>query len=254
MSRHFILAFALIILLGQLSCGERHYQPEESDKSATQIEDFSGKERRKTSEPDIRKKPVPSDVEQQKASKESKTVADFYAELKGGVFEVHAYFNEEEFSQGSGFFIAEDIGITNFHVLEGTERGFIIVGNEYHPIEQILDYSVSEEMDYVIFRTSYRSNHVLPISSKLPRTGEEVFAIGSPKRLTNSLTKGIISGWRGQNRIQIDATIDHGSSGGPLFDMTGKVIGITSSGLGTGSDLNFAINIQALPYKTYISD
>jgi serine protease Do len=84
--------------------------------------------------------------------------------------------------------------------------------------------------------------------------GENIFAIGSPKGLTNSLTKGTISGFRDNHRIQIDATIDHGSSGGPLFNERGEVIGITTSGLGTGSELNFAVNIQALPYKKYVNN
>ncbi|WP_394333129.1 trypsin-like peptidase domain-containing protein [Salegentibacter flavus] len=90
------------------------------------------------------------------------------------------------------------------------------------------------------------------MASKRPRIGEDIFAIGSPKGLSNSLTKGTISGFRENDRIQIDAVIDHGSSGGPLFNIKGEVIGITTSGMGTGSELNFAINIQVLAYEKYI--
>ena len=72
-----------------------------------------------------------------------------------------------------------------------------------------------------------------------------------PRVLSNSLTKGTISGFKNNKRIQIDATIDHGSSGGPLFNMKGEVISTTTSGMGTGSELNFAVDIQALPYEKY---
>lgn len=92
------------------------------------------------------------------------------------------------------------------------------------------------------------------IAKKAPRVGEDIFAIGSPKGLSNSFTKGTISGFRENDRIQIDATIDRGSSGGPLFNLQGEVIGITTSGMGTGSELNFAVNIQALPYEKFVQD
>ena len=83
--------------------------------------------------------------------------------------------------------------------------------------------------------------------------GEDVFAIGSPHSLENSLTKGSISQYRENNRIQIDATIDHGSSGGPFFNMAGEVIGVTTSKTsGTDAALNFAVDIQSLPYYKYV--
>ena len=160
----------------------------------------------------------------------------------------------EEISQGSGFFIAPGIGVTNYHVLEDSENAIIIIDNERYEITELLAHSFSDNLDYVIFKTNYRTNTPLRIAKKTPRIGEDIFAIGSPKGLSNSLTKGTISGFRKNNRIQIDATIDHGSSGGPLFNLQGEVIGITTSGMGTGSELNFAVNIQALPYEKFVSN
>lgn len=82
--------------------------------------------------------------------------------------------------------------------------------------------------------------------------GEECFTIGNPKGLNQTLSKGIVSGYRDFNKlIQTTTEITHGSSGGPLFNKKGEVIGITTSGLGE-ANLNFAINIKEIPLvKSY---
>ncbi len=182
-----------------------------------------------------------------------KMVSELFQDLKNGVFVVKTILGEEFYTQGSGFFIAKGIGITNYHVLQGSDQGFIVLSpDNVFPITRILSSSPPDKLDYVIFETDVKENISLSISKRNPEIGEDVFAIGTPKGLNNSLTKGTISGIRKNQRIQIDATIDHGSSGGPLFNLQGEVIGITTSGVGTGSELNFAVNIQALPYERYI--
>ena len=83
-------------------------------------------------------------------------------------------------------------------------------------------------------------------NSDLIQNGEEVLAIGNPKGLNHTMTRGIISQKRieqGIERIQIDATIAGGSSGGALFNQSGEVIGITTSGI-EGVNLNFAVPIN----------
>lgn len=182
----------------------------------------------------------------------TKKISEYFKTLEKGVFIVWSVMGEEQLSQGSGFFIAPGIGITNYHVLAGGNEWYIQFNDNYYEIIDVLASSPPGELDYVIFKTNYQTNHALKISKQIPDVGEDVFAIGTPQGLSNSLTKGTVSGFRGNSRIQIDATIDHGSSGGPLFNLNGEVIGITTSGLGTGSELNFAINIQALPYKSYV--
>jgi serine protease Do len=182
----------------------------------------------------------------------SKNLSDLFQVLQQEVFMIYTINGYEEVSQGSGFFIAPGVGITNYHVLEDSENAVIAINEEVYEIIDVLDSSYANDMDYVIFRTNYRTQTPLKIADKKPRIGEDIFAIGSPKGLSNSLTKGTISGFRENDRIQIDATIDHGSSGGPLFNLKGEVIGITTSGMGTGSELNFAVNIQALPYGKYV--
>lgn len=178
-------------------------------------------------------------------------LSSLFKKLEPSVFMVYASKGGSSYSQGSGFFIGDDIGVTNSHVLEGANDYVIKIGEKFYQITDILKSSNSDNLDYVIFKINKKINKPLSVAYKTPEIGEDVFAIGSPKGLTNSLTKGTVSGFRENQRIQIDATIDHGSSGGPLFNMKGEVVGITTSGLGTGSDLNFAVNIQAIPFQNY---
>jgi len=79
--------------------------------------------------------------------------------------------------------------------------------------------------------------------------GEEVVAIGNPLSLESTVSNGIVSAIRiaktqGGNFLQITAPISHGSSGGPLFNKVGEVVGITAMGIEGGENLNFAIPIN----------
>lgn len=185
------------------------------------------------------------------SSNATKSVSELFKELNPSVFRVYGVLDEDKYSTGSGFFIGEGIGVTNYHVLADSQEAYIQIGEDFYEITNVLSKSYPANLDYVIFETEYKNNRSLSIADSYPQVGEDIFAIGSPQGLSNSLTKGTISGFRENKRIQIDATIDHGSSGGPLFNMEGKVIGITTSGMGTGSELNFAVDIQSLPYERY---
>ena len=188
-------------------------------------------------------------------SSSKKSVANLFRDLEKGVFMVFALDDDGSGSQGSGFFINSiGIGITNYHVLQGHNDYFIKLSNgKKYRITKILEKSQPDDLDYIIFKIENRGDNFKSqiVSSFKTSIGDDVFAIGSPRGLENSLTKGSVSQYRKNNRIQIDATIDHGSSGGPLFNMRGEVIGVTSAGI-NGSALNFAVDIQAVPYKKYV--
>ena len=81
------------------------------------------------------------------------------------------------------------------------------------------------------------------------QVGEEVVAIGNPLSLESTVSNGIVSAIRtvedeGGKFVQITAPISPGSSGGPLFNMAGEVVGITTSHIKGGENLNFAIPIN----------
>jgi len=81
------------------------------------------------------------------------------------------------------------------------------------------------------------------------QVGEEVVAIGNPLSLESTVSNGIISGIRtveeeGGKFVQVTTPISPGSSGGPLFNMAGEVVGITTLYIKGGENLNFAIPIN----------
>ena len=173
-----------------------------------------------------------------------------YNKYKNSVFFIYTSDGKKNYF-GTGFFISRDgLAISNYHVFEGKTIGSEVIQTidekQFRDIE-ILEQS--KEYDYIIFRVNtadYQIKNPIPISSHAPQIGDDVFAIGNPEGLANTLSKGIISGYRDNNsRIQTTAEITHGSSGGPLMNMNGEVIGITTSGVGE-ANLNFAINIKIL--------
>lgn len=158
-------------------------------------------------------------------------------------------------AQGSGFFITSSgIAVSNYHVFKGSTQGLETIkttnGNTYK-VESVL--AKSEDSDYIVFKVVGQgaSFPCLQIASTLPRVGENVFAIGAPEGLELTLSTGIVSALRGNNAlIQTTAEITHGSNGGPLFNMSGQVIGITSAGLGE-ANLNFAVSVVGLGLEGY---
>lgn len=148
---------------------------------------------------------------------------------------------------GSGFFLTSDgIGVTNHHVW--VNAGLPRVRIDDSKVFMISHVICSDpELDYVVFRIEKRdSETVYPvtIADALPKIGEDCFAIGNPLRLRRTLSKGIVSGYRGEY-IQTTAQITYGSSGGALFNKDGEAIGITTAGK-EEADINFALIISNL--------
>lgn len=186
-------------------------------------------------------------------SNEKKSLSTIYENVKKGVYLIYTK-NNEGISQGSAFVINKSgIAISNYHVFSEASSAIAIndEGNKYM-ITEIIDYN--EDNDFIIFRIGNTDNiPYLKVSNQMPKIGDDVFTIGNPKGLTQTLSTGIVSSYREDNNlIQTTAEITHGSSGAPLFNEFGEVIGITSSGLGE-ADLNFAININLLPLDNFIN-
>lgn len=188
--------------------------------------------------------------------KEKDTYSDLpqvYKQIKPSVYLIYTQ-NTNTISQGSAFVVnSYGVAISNFHLFEEASDAIAINdAGEKFQISEILSYN--KEEDYIIFRlnTTKRLPYV-EISNELPEIGEECFAVGNPEGLTQTLSKGIISSYRDNKRlIQTTTEITHGSSGGPLFNKSGKVIGITTGGRNT-ANLNFAVNISTVPYTSHIN-
>lgn len=191
------------------------------------------------------------------ANKQDVPVSEIYKKVKRGVFMVYVSGNEAG-AIGSGFFLnKEGIAISNYHVFENANSGIVILDNgTKEMITRILTFS--KEMDYVIFKVGLGDEndfHPLDIASSLPDIGELCFAIGNPNGFSQTLSIGNISGYRiynNQHLIQTTAEITHGSSGGPLFNSHGEVIGITTMGFNQ-ANLNFAIDINSTSFSSYLN-
>lgn len=153
--------------------------------------------------------------------------------------------------QGSGFFIDNNgLAVSNYHVFKGTGIGLeqIKLSNSDEAYKVIEVLRKSEQEDFILFRVNCENTNYIPIGSEKPKVGEKVYAIGSPRGLENTFSSGEISQWRADNLMQINALIDHGSSGGALINEYGEVVGITSGSFADGSqaNLNYAWSIDVL--------
>lgn len=157
--------------------------------------------------------------------------------------------------QGSGFFIDNNgLAVSNYHVFKGTGIGWELiklVGNdEAYKVTEVI--TKNEDEDFILFRVNCDNTNYIPIAASKPKIGEKVYAIGSPRGLENTFSSGEVSQWRADNLMQINALIDHGSSGGALINEYGEVVGITSGTFADGSqaNLNYAWSIEVI--KPYI--
>ncbi len=149
---------------------------------------------------------------------------------------------------GTGFFINKNGDfITNFHVLRDADRAYIKTknGGTYNVKSIIAQY---EDLDLIVGRADILDKTPLPVpfSSSLPQIGEKIIVIGNPFVLEQSVTDGIVSAIRetksdGRTIIQISAPISPGSSGSPVVNMKGEVIGVATFQLIVGQNLNFAV-------------
>ena len=149
-------------------------------------------------------------------------------------------------SRGSGFFVAADRVITNKHVIEKSARAEIHLFNgRKFPVKGVL--AVDGEGDLALLQVDVPKElaAALPIIQKVPLEGESVVVIGNPFGLEGSVSNGIVSAVReiaGYGRIiQITAPISPGSSGSPVVNMLGQVIGVATLQAAEGQSLNFAV-------------
>ena len=158
-------------------------------------------------------------------------------------------FNREgkETGQGSGFFISpEGDIITSRHVLEGAFRaGAITSEGKGYPIKEVLAEDFEGDLIRISLDLDGAKVQPLPINSTFPETGERVLIIGTPLGLEKTVSDGIVSAIREVPAfgrvIQMTAPISPGSSGSPVVNMKGEVIGLVTFFIIAGQNLNFAV-------------
>ncbi|MGB2836137.1 MAG: trypsin-like peptidase domain-containing protein, partial [Candidatus Sulfotelmatobacter sp.] len=153
-------------------------------------------------------------------------------------------------AQGSGFLISKDGHVvTNYHVIRNGSSAVIkFPDGAFFAADGVLVSDKNRDVAIIKVHGNGFKALTLGDSDRL-EVGEEVVAIGNPLSLESTVSNGIVSAIRtvedeGGKFLQITAPISPGSSGGPLFNMAGKVVGITTSHIKGGENLNFAIPIN----------
>lgn len=179
--------------------------------------------------------------------------------VKPAVFTVYAVDeNGKVFSQGSGFFVEPSgIAITNFHVLEGADNAYIkdCNGLEFK-VQSVVDYN--PDYDLVKFRIKKSNKNTnfpsIKLSYVAAKQGEQILSYSSPLGLENTVSTGIVSAIRKMKGygsvIQVTAPISHGSSGSPIVNYFGDVLGVSTFGFSEGQSLNFAVGCEQIKKLT----
>jgi S1-C subfamily serine protease len=147
---------------------------------------------------------------------------------------------------GSGFFVdAQGHLITNLHVIKGVARAEVkLPKGEIYPLTEMVAADDKADLVKLVVKLPGGTPAYLTVSGARPEVGEHVVVLGSPLGLEHTVTDGMVSAIRTiKNRgefLQISAPISPGSSGGPVVNMKGRVIGIATFQV-KGQNINFAV-------------
>jgi S1-C subfamily serine protease len=182
----------------------------------------------------------------------AENLPDLIEEIQPSVVSVVAFDSSgSRLSSGTGFVVGNDKVITNYHVIEGATR--VEVRTSDRKAYRVLKTSpASKDADLAILQVEDGpfSVKALRVTRVVPRVGEKVIVLGSPLGLTGTVTDGIVSAFRSLPKlgklIQITAPISPGSSGSPVVNLNGEVVGLVTMDLKGGQNLNFAIASESL--------
>ncbi len=178
------------------------------------------------------------------------TPEELYEKVSPSVVRVSVFNARGELlGHGSGFFVRDDSTVvTNFHVIEDGHSAEVVLsdGTTLLPVLGVEAFDM--QSDVAILRVSAeKQKKIRPLilgGDELPQPASKAYVIGSPAGLDNSFSDGSVSGHRemdGRTWIQTTAPISPGSSGSPLFNERGLVIGVATKSRVSGQNLNLAL-------------
>ncbi|MEK6926843.1 MAG: trypsin-like peptidase domain-containing protein [Nanoarchaeota archaeon] len=159
-----------------------------------------------------------------------------------------------DISAGTGFFVSSDgYVVTNQHVIEGARTISVFTYDKRIISASLVGYDT--QRDLAVLKVEGNFDYLELTNSDDLQVGKKVIAIGNPLGLSFSVTEGIISalnreGPNGLNEyIQTDVPLNPGNSGGPLIDLTGKVVGVNNFKAGSAESIGFALESNAVKAK-----
>jgi hypothetical protein len=170
----------------------------------------------------------------------TETVADIADHARRSVFVVRT---PKEL--GTGFLVSAGVAVTNLHVIDGADRIELIDSDSRsHPVSAVLAVAAPTDLA-LLYSDDLGAIHPLSIADDTKiRPGDAITVVGTPQGLEATVSTGVMSARRsladGSELLQITAPISPGSSGGPVLDEHGGVVGVTR-GFVQGQNLNFAI-------------
>ncbi len=164
--------------------------------------------------------------------------------------------------EGSAFIIDETgLVLTNAHVVEGAQRIVAVLPDKTEVNAAVLGRDRSLDVALLQLEGEGSWPHVKLGSSSALAVGDWVLAMGNPLGLGHTVTAGIVSGkgrvlghdiFGNDAFIQTDAAINQGNSGGPLFDLDGEVVGMSTAIIQGANTIGFAIPIDLI--KSTVED
>jgi len=152
--------------------------------------------------------------------------------------------NSNPLGQGSGFIVRRGRVVTNHHVIAGAASAVVVFADGKAKVADGIAAD-SDAHDLAILAVETGTRAPLRLGDELAiKQGDSVYALGAPRGLELSLTNGIVSGFRemeDEHLLQTTAAIAPGSSGGPLFDSSGRVIGVTTALLSDSPGIYFSV-------------
>jgi S1-C subfamily serine protease len=182
------------------------------------------------------------------------SIPDIVARSKSAIIEIVAFDSQNRpIKEGTGFFISSDgVAVTNLHVIQGA-NSLAAMANDgaFFAFESILYASPGVDLAILKF-TAHDAQWLKLGRSDSAIEGQRVLVIGNPTGLQGTVSDGLIAAFR-ENRsmIQITAPISPGSSGSPVLDENGLVIGVATLQRVEGQNLNFAIAVESVKSALY---
>ena len=156
-------------------------------------------------------------------------------------------------SQGSGFIVRRDGAVvTNYHVISKARSIKVKAGDKVFDVEGLI--FTDKENDLVILKARAKNMPVVKLGViEKANIGEHIYVISSPVGLENTISDGLLSGIREIDEkrkiLQITAPVSPGSSGGPVFNRNGEVIGVVTMLIKEAQNLNFAMPVKLIKDK-----